>query len=182
MGGISFILLAVTSMIMIMWVRRSSKNKVFAFFFEPNREFTTELLIIEKGDNSPDKVRSKIDGGDYVIHPSKMFWHSWPPGFPNWVKEPIPTSLFVRNRPEPVDPSSQRSIVTARAIRYMTDEAMLKQTWQDAHDAIGETRGLSKSNLAMYIAGGSLLGIVAVGYLAWIVLGKVESIAKVIGV
>ena len=129
MMGVSGGCLIFFGLSMIIWVRRNAKSKVNAFYVEPNREFTAELLSIDFKEN-PEKLRSK-DGGDYLIHPTKMFWHSWPPGLPAWVQEPIPAAIYVRNQAEPLDPINTNSLITAHSLRYMTDEEMLNQTWKD---------------------------------------------------
>lgn len=174
MMGVSGGTLMVFGLSMIIWVRRNAKSKVFAFFVEPNRELTTELLTINNKEN-PEKLRAK-DGGDYLIHPTKMFWHSWPPGFPSWVKEPIPASLYVRNQAEPLDPQNSKSLITAHSLRYMTDEEMLKQTWKDAREAVDSQKPFSESKIAMYMGAATVIALVAVGYMSYTTMGHMEEI------
>lgn len=180
MGGISFGVLLLFSMSAIIWVRRNSKGKVFVTFVEPNRQITTELITVDV-EEYPEKIRS-ADGGDYILHPSKMYWQEWPPGYPQWIKEPIPSVMYVRNYAEPIDPQNRKTLITAKSLRYMTDESMLRQTWIDAREAIGETKTLGKGNIALYLSGATLIGLIVVGYLAWSALGKIEAMATVIGV
>jgi len=169
---------AITTMV---WIRRNSKGKVFSIFIEPNREITSELITIDTdGALTPEKIRSK-DGGDYLISPDKMFWSSWPPGFPVWLREPIPSALYLRNRFEPIDPQGSRSIGTARALRYMTDEAMLKQTWDDAREALGEGSPAVKKNLASILSGAAVVGVIIITYMVWTMQGRIDDIAKFIG-
>ncbi len=179
-GGVSLLLLFAFGGATAIWIRRTSKDKVFAFFIEPNRSISTELLSIDYK-NQPEKVRAG-DGGDYIIDSKKMFWHQWPPGFPEWLKEPIPSAIYVRNRCDPVDPEGGKSIVTAHTLRYMTDEGVLKQTWEDAREAMGEDNSLSKKNISLYVSLAALAGVIIVGYLVWILTDTVNSIAQAIGV
>jgi len=178
MMGISGGTLVVFGLAMIIWVRRNAKSKVFAFFVEPNRELTTELLTINPKENA-EKLRSK-DGGDYLIHPTKMFWHAWPPGFPSWVKEPIPAVLYVRNKAEPMDPVNSKSLITAHSLRYMTDEEMLRQTWKDARSSIDEDKPFSQSKISMYITGALVIGLVVVGYMAYNTMGSISEIQLIL--
>jgi hypothetical protein len=165
MMGISGGTLLVFGLAMIVWVRKNAKSKVFAFFVEPNRELTTELITIDPQGN-PDKVRSE-DGGDYLIHPTKMFWHSWPPGFPSWVKEPIPACLYVRNQAEPLDPVNTKSILTAHSLRYMTDEEMLRQTWKDAREQLDADKPFNQSKISLYLSVAIVIALCAVAYMSY---------------
>jgi len=178
MMGISGGTLMVFGLAMIIWVRKNAKSKVYAFFVEPNREITAELLTVDPKANA-EKLRSK-DGGDYLIHPTKMFWHSWPPGFPSWVKEPIPAAWYVRNKAEPLDPVNSKSLITAHSLRYMTDEEMLKQTWKDARQSIDEEKPFSQTKIAMYITAALVIGFIAVAYMTYSTMGSVEEIHMIL--
>ena len=174
MMGISGGCLVFFALAMIVWVRRNAKSKVFAFFVEPNRELTTELITVDaKG--TPEKIRSK-DGGDYLIHPSKMFWHSWPPGFPTWVKEPIPAAVYVRNQTEPLDPTNTKSLITAHSLHYMTDEEMLKQTWKDAREQLNEDKPFSQTKISLYVTVALVAVVGAVAYMSYTSMGIMEEI------
>ena len=178
MMGISGACLVVFALSAIIWVRRNAKGKIYAFFLEPNRELTTELLNINLEDN-PEKVRSK-DGGDYLIHPTNMFWHSWPPGLPAWVQEPIPAAIYVRNQAEPLDPINTKSLITAHSLRYMTDEEMLKQTWKDAREAVDAQKAFNSNKIGMYICGAMVIALVAVGYMSYSTMGHMEEIKLIL--
>ena len=178
MMGVSGGCLILFGLSMIIWVRKNAKSKVYAFYVEPNREFTTELLSIDFKEN-PEKLRSK-DGGDYLIHPTKMFWHSWPPGFPSWVQEPIPAAIYVRNQAEPLDPINTKSLITAHSLRYMTDEEMLKQTWKDAREAVDAQTAFNSNKIALYISAATVVAIVAVGYMSYSTMGHMEEIKLIL--
>ena len=109
-----------------------------------------------------------------------MFWHSWPPGFPSWVKEPIPAAVYVRNQAEPIDPNNTKSLITAQSLRYMTDEEMLKQTWKDARQSIDEEKPFSQTKIAMYITAALVIGFVAVAYMTYSTMGSVEEIQMIL--
>lgn len=174
MMGISAGTLVFFALATIIWVRKNAKSKVFAFFLEPNRELTTELITVDP-EGTPEKIRSK-DGGDYLIHPTKMFWHSWPPGFPTWVKEPIPAAVYVRNQTEPLDPANTKSLITAHSLRYMTDEEMLKQTWKDAREQLNEDKPFSQTKISLYITIALVIAVVAVAYMSWNTMGIMQEI------
>ena len=174
MMGISGGTLVFFALATIIWVRKNAKSKVFAFFLEPNRELTTELITVDP-EGTPEKIRSK-DGGDYLIHPTKMFWHSWPPGFPAWVKEPIPAAVYVRNQTEPLDPANTKSLITAHSLRYMTDEEMLKQTWKDAREQLNEDKPFSQTKISLYITIALVVAVGAVAYMSWNTMGILQDI------
>ena len=119
----------------MMWVRKKVQGKAVAVFIEPNRQTTEELVEV----NESGIIKSKHGDGDeeYLIIPKKSFWSKWPKGFPVWMQESVPTLLFMRNNPEPFDPDEIRTVITAKTLKYITDEKMLKATWQDAAEAIG---------------------------------------------
>jgi hypothetical protein len=176
MGSISMGVLIVFIFITLIWVRRNAKGKVYAFFVNENREITAELLeVTENG-----RIKAE-DKGEYVVTPQKTFFFSWPPGFPSFVREPIPAVMYVHNNVEPFDPGNSRAIVTAESLRYMQDEAMLRQTWLDAREAAGGV-AFNKSNLTLYIIIGVALANMVMGYMLWIVMTNVGNISQVIGV
>lgn len=119
----------------MMWVRKKVQGKVVAIFVEPNRQTTEELIPIDESGI----IRSDHGDGDeeYIIVPRKSFWSKWPKGFPVWMQESVPTLLFMRNNPEPFDPDLVKTVITAKTLKYITDEKMLKATWQDAAESIG---------------------------------------------
>jgi hypothetical protein len=177
--GVSIGTMVLFSIGFIVYVRKAAKGKLYAFFFETNRQMATELMSIDIED-SAQRVRSK-DGGDYIVAPERTFWYSWPPGFPDWVREPIPAAVYIRNRAEPLDPRDANSIVSAKSLKYMLDEGMLKQTWKDARESIGETKVFRKDNLVLYINIFIIVIILGLGYFTWETFSKVLEISEHLG-
>lgn len=153
-------------MVMIVWVKGAAKGKLLSFFIEPNREVSTELLKLNP--ENPEKLDSK-DGGNYILDPQRTYWYHWPASFPNFLRQPVPSSIYIRDRAEPLDLESARvgSKITAQTLRHMTDEGMFRQMWKDARDSIDETKGLSKTSIGLYISIGTLALLLGNAYLTW---------------
>lgn len=156
-AGIMLVFIAISMML----VRLKVKNHIYAYFFEQNREVGRELIKVE----GTEKIQSK-DGGDYILVPEKTMWSHWPPGLPGWMQEVVPTLFYVRNKAEPFDPTNNKSIITARSLRYITDEGMLKQTWQEAKEAAGEGKVYGK-DIATWAAIISTIGIGIIGFVIY---------------
>ncbi|KKK66083.1 hypothetical protein LCGC14_2967680, partial [marine sediment metagenome] len=134
MFGISGLGMGFVLMILVIWVKRAAKGKAYAFFFESNRQLTNELITVGV-DGNPERFMAK-DEAEYIISPQRTFWYSWPPGFPDWVKQPIPCAIYQRNKPDPIDHTAgPESLVSAQSLKYMMDENMLRSTWKDASEA-----------------------------------------------
>ena len=171
-GGFTLGFVAVTMFFTMLWVRRKVQGKVVAHFIETNRQTTEELLPIDESGI----IKSKHGDGDeeYLIIPKKSFWSKWPKGFPVWMQESVPTLLFIRNNAEPFDPEQIQTVITAKTLRYITDEKMLKATWQDAAEAIGIAPSNLKSSLVIF---GVLLGagIIGLGVFLFVIFQQVTE-------
>lgn len=176
--GISLFVTMLMGVLGIAMVRRNAQGKLWGIFVEPNREVTSELLSLDL--TTPGKVNS-TDGGEYVVSPNRVFSFSWPPGYPSWVREPIPCCIFVRNQAEPIDPTQTESIVTAQSLKYMLDEGMLRQTWLDARDSLGEGSAVVKKNLPLILSGVSIVATLIMGYIVWTMSSTITDIAIFIG-
>jgi len=157
------------------WVRRATRGNVYCFFIEPNKQITTKLLKV-KGNH----VETTGPSGDpemYMLAPSKAMWRHWPDGVPNFVKEPIPSLLYVRNRAEPLDPYSGKKIITGSSLFYMQDEGMLKQTWKEAKEAIGIRGGVQNRDILLLalVAGILVLTVVSL-YMSWTASSNVSDL------
>jgi hypothetical protein len=171
-GGFTLGFVAVTMFFTMLWVRRKVQGKVVAHFIESNRQTTEELLPIDESGI----IKSKHGDGDeeYLIVPKKSFWSKWPKGFPVWMQESVPTLLFMRNNAEPFDPEQIETVITAKTLKYITDEKMLKATWQDAADSIGLGPSNFKSPIVIL---GILLGagIIGLGVFLFIIFQQVQD-------
>ncbi len=166
---------------MTWWIRRKTKGNVFIYFIEPNKQINTKLLKV-KGNH----VVTTGPSGDpemYMLSPKKAMWQHWPPGVPNFVKEPIPTLIYVRNRAEPLDPYSGKKIITGSSLFYMQDEGMLKQTWKEAREAVGIRGALQQSRDVLMLGLIIVVGVVAIIglYMTWKMAGDVSSLKHMIG-
>lgn len=163
------------------WVRKTAKGSVYAYFIEENKQVSVALAKVVDG-------RIDITGPDgdpeaYIVHPDKTLWTFWPPGVPQFLKVPIPTNFYVRDRAEPIDPYGGRQIVTASSLSYMIDEGMLKQTWKEAKESVG-IKGpmLSKGNLFIYILLGLAICVSLVSiYMILGVSSDVNTLLKSLG-
>lgn len=153
----------------MMWVRKKVQGKAVAIFIEPNRQTSEELIEV----NEEGILKSKHGDGDeeYLIVPQKAFWSKWPKGFPVWMQESVPTLLFMRNNAEPFDPNHVKTVITGKTLKYITDEKMLKATWQDAAESIGTATANFKSPLVWL---GIILGagLVALGIFMFVIFQR----------
>lgn len=165
---------------MLAYVKTASRGKLLSFFIEPNRQVSTELLKLDVQDN-PEKLRSK-DGGDYVLDPRRTYWYHWPANLPTFVRQPVPSSIYLRNRAEPIDIESVRSSsqITAQTLRHMTDEGMFRQMWKDARESIAETKGLGKANMGLYIGVATIALVLINGFLTWQMSKQLELLVTAI--
>ena len=117
------------------------------------------------------------DPESYIVSPEKPMWTFWPPGVPQFLKVPIPSGLYVRDRAEPSDPYGGKSLVTASSLRYMIDEGMMKQTWKEARESVGlKPAGTGRSAAIIYIM---LFAAVAVGAVSiYMVLGMSADVSS----
>lgn len=175
--GMGFVL-----MILVIWVKKAAKGKAYAFYFEPNRQLTTELISVGV-DGNPERFVSK-DEGEYLISAENTFWYSWPPGFPDWVKQPVPCVIYRRNCPDPINPISGQAsgLVTSQSLKYMQDENMLRSMWRDASESINDTKPLGKNNWLLYIGISSLVAILILGYVNWTTLVALNEIRSGLGI
>ena len=146
--GVSLVGLILVVVGTLIWVRFTVKGKVYCFFFNENKQLFGRIL-------SPNSNTVTLGGGGdaekYFVEPSKLFWSFWPPGFPRFIQEPLPTLLFVRNNVEPFDPYNLTSLISAKSVYKISDEAMLKQTWKDVRESVGIKAVASGSSMLLLI-------------------------------
>ena len=176
--GMGFVL-----MILVIWVKKAAKGKAYAFFFEQNRQISNELINVGV-DGNPERFISKGDEGEYLISSENTFWYSWPPGFPDWVKQPVPCVLYRRNVPDPINPvtGAPTALVTAQSLKFMQDENMLRSMWRDASESIDATKPLGKNNWLLYLGIASLVAILILSYINWTNLVALNEIRSGLGI
>lgn len=175
MLAVSGLVLMVAYVIVIMSIRRSVKNRVYAIFFETNRQISTELLRPKEKD-----IRVEAsDKATYLIDRKKAFWFMWPPGFPDSVKEPIPCLVYSRGNPEAYDPGDPDTKLTAKSLQFLTDEGMLKQAWKDAR-ASTESLNPSNTKVIYYVIGFLALLLLGIMYFVWAMSSQLEGLQRII--
>lgn len=153
-GGFSIGMVVFMMVLTLFTVRRKVQGKVVAVFVEHNNQVSEELLKVDPSG----MILSAHGEGDeqYLILADKALWSRWPKGFPTWMQEIVPTFYYERNQAEPYSPKNTKSAITARSLRAITDEGMLRATWKEAGAAIG----VGKLNMrsTMMIAGAVVVG------------------------
>ena len=115
------------------WAKRSTSNRVFCFFLE-QRNLFGKLLLIDSGKVFMGKGENKEE---YLLDHTKQFWSWWPPGLPKFIQVPVRSHFYIRHNPEPFDPENLEAMISARSLRVISDESMLKQTWKDVRESSG---------------------------------------------
>lgn len=180
MFGMSALGMGFVLMVLVIWVKRAAKGKAYAFFFESNRQLTNELITVGVNGN-PERFQAS-DEAEYMISPDRTFWYLWPPGFPDWVKQPIPCALYQRNKPDPIDyAAGPQSLVSSQSLKYMMDENMLRSTWKDASESVNDDKPLSKGNWVLYLVIASLCASLVLGWLSWTTLNSLNEIRVSLG-
>jgi len=118
---------------MDIWAKRHTAGMIYAIFLE-QRSLFSKLLKIENGKVYLGKGDDKEE---YLLDTDKQFWAWWPAGMPKMVQVPVRAHWYIRNTPEPVDPENAEASISARSLRMISDEAMLRSTWKDIRESIG---------------------------------------------
>lgn len=118
---------------MDIWAKRHTTNMIYGIFLE-QRSLFSKLLKIESGKIY---LGRGDDKEEYLLDTTKQFWAWWPPGLPKAIQVPVRAHWYLRNVPEPIDPENTESSISARSLRLISDEAMLKSTWKDIRESIG---------------------------------------------
>ncbi len=133
------------------WLKFHTRGKAIALIHD-NRNIFSVLLSIED-----DKMF--YGRGDkkemYLLNDAKQSLLLYPSGVPRFLQVPVRAYEYIRNQSAPVSPEGRPSPLTAKMLRMISDEAMVRQTWRD----VRESQGLNKqkgSNLALYLVFGCL--------------------------
>jgi len=131
--GTMAIMLTSFILFLTIWAKRATENRMYCFFLEQKALFG-RLLKVESSKVAMGKGENKEE---YLLDPNKQFWSWWPAGLPKFIQVPIRSHLYVRFNPEPFDPENVEAMISARSLRLISDEAMLKQTWKDVRESTG---------------------------------------------
>jgi hypothetical protein len=149
--GVFTLLIGGAAMFLIIWAKFITRGRIMGLFIDHN-SFYGQLLKIDG-----DKVHlgRGENQEDYMLVDEKQFWTMFPSGFPRIVQYPVRAHIYVRNVAEPYSPSIENDIVfTAKMVRLMSDEAVLKTVWKD----VRETHGIKDKK-------GISLGVILLGIL-----------------
>ncbi len=159
----------------LFWVRRTVKGQAYCIFIEPNNQIGGQLAKVDEGGGII--IGKGEDAQTYKTMPRKQLWSMWPPGFPKFVQEPVPTYIYVRNHYEPVDPRQKEGIITARQLRIISDEAMLKTTWKDVRETTGAPTGKTNWKIIFLVIG--IILVIVILYMLYqnnVQLGELQKI------
>lgn len=162
----------------VFWVRSAVKNRTYCFFLAENKQLSGKLL---KATSNMIKVGSGDAATAYIAHPSKEFWSFWPPGFPRFIQEPVPTLFFVEDNAEPLDPYDRKSLITPQSLMKVSDEAMLKQTWKDVKESMG-LKGQPKSDKMLLLLILAAIGMSTIAaYMSFSNVSQLTEITRLLG-
>jgi hypothetical protein len=155
MLGIFLGFLVVMYVPLSLYIRRHVQNRVIAVFEDAKQLYSR--LLVREGSN-PAKVY--LGRGDkreeYILDDRKQKWSYWPPYMPGLIGLPVKAYCFSRGDPACRDFAGTSSAITARALRLMNDEAMLRVMWRDVKEAaMGAVAGMNK--MMLYVMLGMLL-------------------------
>lgn len=180
--GISFGICAVVLIVFLVgtmfWVRIVVRNRVYCFFLSESKQLTGKLL---KPESNTIVVGSGDDAPKYLTHPKKQFWSFWPPGFPRFVQEPVPTLIYVAGNAEPLDPYDTASLISPESLRRISDESMLKQTWKDVRETLGVKAAFGGNTLLLILVGVAIVASGAAAFIAYTNMDMINKIVEMLG-
>jgi len=156
------------------WVRSTVRDKCYCYFLSESKQLKSKLL---KPKLNTIVVGSSEDAPEYIIHSTKQFWAPWPPGFPKFVQEPVPTYFFVEGNAEPLDPYDRKSLISPESLRKISDEAMLKQTWKDVRETLGIKPAFGGNKLLLILV---LIAVIASGVGVYFSMQNMNNISEIL--
>jgi len=157
--GVMAIGLLVLVIFIDIWAKRTTAGKFCCFFLEQKHLFSRLL----KEDGGKVYMGRGENKEEYLLDPRRQFWAYWPAGLPAALQVAVRAHFYVRHSPDPWDPEDTESLISARSLRIISDEAMLRTTWRDVRDSAspraGVAAGLPSWALALLLASTALTGI-----------------------
>ena len=178
--GVCAVVLVIVLIFMMFWVRKVVQDKVYAYILSGNRQMKGRLVKPDADDTFT--IGHNADSPKFLTHSSKQFWSFWPPGLPRFVQEPVPTLFYVAGNAEPLDPYDRTSLISPEALRKISDEAMLKQTWKDVRETLGIKSSFSGNKLLIILVLVAVLASGIAAYLSFNSMNQLEAILKALGV
>ena len=154
------------------WLKFHVRGKVTAIFVD-NRSIFSALLTIEDGNKLYYGKGDKKE--EYLLDDKKQYLTLYPAGLPRILQITIRAYWYSRNQSMPIDPTGKPSPLTAKMLRMISDEAMVRQTWRDVREAQGLNKGKA-SNLALYL----VIGCLGLGALNLYLIMTTQSTVKAI--
>ena len=153
------------------WMKYHVKGKVSALFID-NKSIFGALLTIEDGNKV---YYGKGDKREmYVLDDKKQYLSLYPAGLPRMLQVTVRTYWYIRNVPNPVDVTGKVAPLTARMLRQISDEAMVKQTWKDVREAAGAVAQKKQSSMALYLLL-ACIGLIAFNLILTLKLGGLAT-------
>lgn len=159
------------------WLKFHTKGKIVAIFID-NKSIFSALLTIEDSNKVFYGKGDKKE--EYLLEDDKQYLSLYPAGLPRFLQITVRTYWYIRNQSVPVNITGKRSLgLTARMLRMISDEAMVKQTWKDVRESQGLVQKKAGGSLALYIVIGCLGLIVFNLYLTMQLGSKITAIDAV---
>lgn len=137
MFGIVILMCIGLIVLLDIWGKKSIEGHILGVFVE-NRKLYSKLLTVDAGKAYLGKGEKREE---YLLDDRKQFWAGWPAGLPSLLQIPVRAHWYARNIPDPIDPQSRGTTLSARSRMMLSDEVMLKTTWQDVRDAAEGEQG-----------------------------------------
>ena len=178
--GTMAIMLTGFILFLTIWAKRATQDRMYCFFLEQKALFG-KLLKIDGGKVAMGKGENKEE---YLLDSGKQFWSWWPAGLPKFIQVPVRSHIYARFNPEPFDPENLEAMISARSLRLISDEAMLKQTWKDVRESTGARGAIgSKANSWTLILVFAVLVVAAFNiYMTMQLQTDIAGILKLLGV
>ncbi len=174
----SFLVMMVLAVAFLqLYVRRAAANKIYAIFLDNKRLFSAMLSI--EGDSIYYGKGEKKE--KYLLDTTRQFWATWPSVGGRWIGTSVRAHWYVRNNPQPLDPTGKSTGLTARSLNMIGDEAMLKTTWKDIRETAGLTARARSSTTTLLLIGLAILG----GFNLYLIMNLqkvLDTIAGIVGV
>lgn len=137
------------------YIKKKVRGATLAVFFSQTKEETSELVRV--GDDTSFTMGGDPDDPEnptYLIDPEKQLFRYWPPAFPRWIQQRVPTYYFKVDEPTAIDPTRQKShrIISPKMLSGIVNERLLKMSIKDAREqAEGDLRSHRKLPVYMMI-------------------------------
>jgi len=134
MFGIAAAAIVIILVVMSFRIKTMVRGKIYCLRIGHNKQLRGELHKAQSETIEMDKGENKRK---YLISKERQFWSMWPPGFPTFLQEPVPSLIFVEGDAEALNIFKTKPIITDVALQKISDDAMLRSTWRDVRESVG---------------------------------------------